>query len=480
MDGADAMVQHLSEDMRGASQMLALFFRHPDRKFGLRCVHVRADASLLDFWNEFVSPCLGVHQHVNAFRFVCSGLPQKEATRHLRIDNRTFADMRVPSLATIEVIGRFGPLVCTRPPLMTATAEAVLLSADIVPHIFAALGSIRTMAQAARVCTLWAQAASPAINARWRHERLGMLYVAGGHSTSGEVHSTIEVRHPSPNAREFAELPMPSGPDDFFGLVSLGDYLYLLGGSRNRFRVFRYCPRWREWDELSSMPQDRSGFGAAVLRGQIYAVGGSTQLSDMALRSVERYDPEHDTWHAVAPMRERRHLLGVAALGDRLYAAGGCPTAHVEDSFSMSSVEVYDVDTDTWTDVRSMSVPRSFVSAVAHSGMLYVLGGYNDEDGDLASVERYDPSTDSWAPAPSMHQARANAAAISTTLGIHSIDGHNFEHLIVFGGEAGPGNAFASIEVLPHYPEGNGPWLRGFPCFDEMVYDRASLGVALL
>ena len=115
--------------------------------------------------------------------------------------------------------------------------------------------------------------------------------------------------------------------------------------------------------------------------------------------------------------------------------------------------------------------------------MLYVLGGYNEDDGNLASVERYDPSTDCWAPAPSMHQARANAAAISTTLRIHSIIGNNHKHLIVFGGEAGPGNAFASIEVLLFDPEGNpfpGTWLRGFPGFDEMQYDRASLGVALL
>ena len=466
------MVQRRTEDQR-----LTLFFRHPDRKFGLRCVNVRADASLLDFWIEFVSPCLGVHPPIDAFRFVCSGRPQIEATRHLRIDGRTFTDLRVPSLATIEVIGRFGPLVCTRPPYITATAEAVLLSADIVPHIFAALDSIHTMARAARVCTLWAQAANPAINARWRHVRLGLLYIAGGRSTSGEAHRTIEVRDPLHDARTYED-PMPSGPDDSFCLASLGDYLYLLGGSRNRSKVLRFCPRWLKWDELCSMRWDRFGFGAAVLRGQIYAVGGASRLSLRALRSVERYDPEHDTWHAVAGMRKRRRLLGVAALGDRIYAAGG----NVDfQSPAMSSVEVYDVDTDKWTLVRAMSVPRSSLAAVAHSGMLYVLGGYNEDDGDLATVERYDPSTDSWAPAPSMDQARANAAAISITLGIDGTGANDRKHLMIFGGDAGPlRNALASIEVLLFNSEGNpsGPWLRGFPGFDEMECERASLGVA--
>ena len=57
----------------------------------------------------------------------------------------------------------------------------------------------------------------------------------------------------------------------------------------------------------------------------------------------------------------------------------------------MSSCDVYDTDTNTWSQVPSMNIARSGHSLVSLHGRLYAIGGY---DGD--SVEVFTPGNDNW------------------------------------------------------------------------------------
>jgi N-acetylneuraminic acid mutarotase len=63
--------------------------------------------------------------------------------------------------------------------------------------------------------------------------------------------------------------------------------------------------------------------------------------------------------------------------------------------------------TDTWKTAASMPTARAFFGAVLGSdGRIYVVGGYNDS-GYLSTVEVYDPSTNTWSTTAPLHIARA-------------------------------------------------------------------------
>lgn len=61
---------------------------------------------------------------------------------------------------------------------------------------------------------------------------------------------------------------------------------------------------------------------------------------------------------------------GVALLNDHIYVVGGFDgTAH------LSSVEAYNIRTDSWTTVTSMTTPRCYVGATVLRGRLYAIAG---------------------------------------------------------------------------------------------------------
>jgi hypothetical protein len=59
-------------------------------------------------------------------------------------------------------------------------------------------------------------------------------------------------------------------------------------------------------------------------------------------------------------MEEARRALAVVAMPDGIYAIGG-----YDGSKYLSSIEKYDLFTETWTTVKPMNVARCTLSAVA-------------------------------------------------------------------------------------------------------------------
>lgn len=114
------------------------------------------------------------------------------------------------------------------------------------------------------------------------------------------------------------------------------------------------------------------------ITGLIYAVGGlnssgtpltsgsvsarSAQLTDSSspagdsLNVVEVFDPIGNFWERCQPMRTARSRVGVAVVNGLLYAIGG-----YDGQSRLSTVEVYNPETDSWTRVSSMNSQRRSV-----------------------------------------------------------------------------------------------------------------------
>lgn len=80
----------------------------------------------------------------------------------------------------------------------------------------------------------------------------------------------------------------------------------------------------------------------------------------------------------------------MGVLDGRLIVCGGHDGPSVR-----KSVEAYDPNTRSWTQLSDMIVARRNAGVVSKDRFLYVIGG-DDGQANLSSVECYDPRSNSW------------------------------------------------------------------------------------
>ena len=88
-------------------------------------------------------------------------------------------------------------------------------------------------------------------------------------------------------------------------------------------------------------------------------------------------------------MPTKRYFHGVAPLDNKIYVTGG------SDGYQtyLSSVDCYDPDTNTWSQVANMNIARRGHCLVSLLGRLYAIGGVGQ---DVKNVEVYDPDNNTW------------------------------------------------------------------------------------
>lgn len=160
------------------------------------------------------------------------------------------------------------------------------------------------------------------------------------------------------------------------------------------------------------MPKARCWFSCEVVNGKIYAIGGATVEGAPILKTVEEYDPVTDTWTTKKDMPTARYNMASAVADGKIYTAGGGHSFNVGVTSGVSTLEVYDPDSDTWNTLKPMPTAREGVSGCMIDGIIYVIGGVASGGVALKTVEAYDPVTDTWttkAPMPTGRWALGTA-----------------------------------------------------------------------
>jgi tripartite motif-containing protein 71 len=170
------------------------------------------------------------------------------------------------------------------------------------------------------------------------------------------------------------------------------------------------------WTDTGPMGNPRNDHTATLLQNGKVLVAGGYNLGSGSfwdLSSVELYDPFTNTWSQAAPMMTARiRHVAVRLTDGRVVVAGG-----VNRSGGIAGAELYDPATNSWSPAGSMSVPHpeDFTANLLPNGKVIVIGGYAnkpDTSSDpnpeqaIANVDIYDPSTNSWAPGPPLPTAR--------------------------------------------------------------------------
>lgn len=168
------------------------------------------------------------------------------------------------------------------------------------------------------------------------------------------------------------------------------------------------------WRRVADLPEPREKFGAAVLGGLIYVVGGESPGGILA--SVVTFDPARGRWAGSASLNAARCSHGVVVVGGRLYALGG-----FDGRSLLGSVEVFDPAAGSWQTVEGaagkMPTPRSGLVCAAAGGRIYTFGG------DRPVVEVFDPATRRWESRGGLPWGLSAASAVAWRDTIYLIGG---------------------------------------------------------
>jgi N-acetylneuraminic acid mutarotase len=265
------------------------------------------------------------------------------------------------------------------------------------------------------------------------------LYVVGGKTVSGP-RSTTYVYDPSADSwATTANLPGPAVENP--AVVALNGNLYAFGGSTAAFsgavaNAAVFDPTLGTWTALAAMPTARGGAAAQAIGGKIFVVGGMA-ANGASVDTVEVYDPQTNAWTPAASMSTRRDNPGSAVLGGKLYTFGG-RTRNADGSAvaaTLSSVEMYDPSTNTWTARAPMPSGRRTMVVGTIAGRAQVMGGEIQGGTGVSSAnEEYDPLTDTWTVLTAMKTPRHGAAAGTIAGTVY----------VVSGGPAG-GGTFSDV-----------------------------------
>jgi large repetitive protein len=182
-----------------------------------------------------------------------------------------------------------------------------------------------------------------------------------------------------------------------------------------------------------SMISPRAGHTATLLSdGSVLIAGGNSfdSFGYKILSSVELYDPRTGRFTATSNMLTRRSWHTATLLPDgRVLIAGGSSGADAATgaATALSSAEIYDPRTRTFTAAGEMSARYSATATLLNSGKVLIAGGVNPGQGYCCfpvGAELYDPHTGTFTATGDMTEGWADTATLLANSKVLITRGH--------------------------------------------------------
>ena len=249
-----------------------------------------------------------------------------------------------------------------------------------------------------------------------------------------------------------ADSKYPQLPDAIssFGAAVSGDYLYVYSGhigrahahsAENLSQKFQRLnlKQPKAWETLP-LKTPLQGLAMAPHGKSVYRVGGLSVTNKKeedslmeSLPTVERFSSDKNRWEAIPAMPTGRSSHDAVFLGDKLYVVGGWTMQKEDESIWQEEMVVLDASQPEakWKTIKQ-PFQRRALSAAAHQGKIYALGGI-DADGDIShEVDIYSPETGKWSKGPELPGSTMNgfgttAWSLGGNLYVSGMDGDVFQ-----------------------------------------------------
>jgi large repetitive protein len=187
-----------------------------------------------------------------------------------------------------------------------------------------------------------------------------------------------------------------------------------------------YDPATGTWTATGAMNTAHEFHTATLLpNGKVLVAGGyNGGYKDLPLSSAELYDPASGTWTTIGSMHNSRghHTATLLPSGKVLVAAGQGGIADVPYA------ELYDPASGTWTATGALVTGHSSHTAtLLANGKVLVAGGYNN-----STAELYDPASGTWAATGSLITARSSHTATLLPSGKVLVTGGESSMAVIF------------------------------------------------
>jgi N-acetylneuraminic acid mutarotase len=234
----------------------------------------------------------------------------------------------------------------------------------------------------------------------------GKLYLFGGFLSNLDTSSQVDVYDPATD-KWSRKKNMPTRPTHANPAVD-GRNVWLAGGFQGKHpgptinEVWKYDSVADTWTPGPPLPERRAGGGLAIAHGRLHYFGG--------------YKPDRDTvcvdhwslplkgdgkWTREADMPNPRGHLAAAVLDGQIYALGGT-NGHDKKQVDLPFCNRYDPATKRWTAIAKLPDGRSHFegSTIVHKGRIIVVAGRCNSTrpprNNVNDILQYDPKSDAW------------------------------------------------------------------------------------
>ena len=161
-----------------------------------------------------------------------------------------------------------------------------------------------------------------------------------------------------------------------------------------------YSPATGTFSPTGDMTSRRGSHTATLLsNGKVLITGGFTEyVTNRTLSSAEIYDPATGIFRAIGSMNIKRTWHTATPLnGGRVLVAGGFDNQVPIFGTYLSSAEVFDPNTETFSVVGGMTIPRIWFAATKLAdGKVLIAGGSDGYGKWTSAAEIFNPSTMSF------------------------------------------------------------------------------------
>ena len=244
----------------------------------------------------------------------------------------------------------------------------------------------------------------------------GSVLVTGGRSKYKDNRVTSSIEQCSFNTSPFippywshhaVKLP---GPLREHCTMLYKDRLIVLGGDDgNEFSDFIYEVQLQSpfnTKILAKLASARpmGGYGAVLVNDKTFIFGGGKR-NETATTNVTMYDITKNEFKELEPLPYGVCNMATVKYGENAILAGGSDRYDCRYGYK-NTVISYNIKTQKSTELPPMKTARSECCAVVDGNSLVVMGGHGSHFGTLSSVEVFDFKTSTWSDLPSMIKPR--------------------------------------------------------------------------